>query len=164
MSRSAVAAVLVSLSLLVACDQRSVPVQIAEVVRHESGILAPRPQGLSLDPDPRVLRFIDAASVRQPLTVEVRPTTEGPPKSAETRSLGGTDMPFELTELGTYSGGTEYRLRVWRKTDAGWIEVTAQQQSDATPPDFAAAWAVLEGAQLDAQRDPESDNDGWPAG
>jgi hypothetical protein len=131
------------------CKKAHERVEIAEWVTHDSGLVAPRPVGLSLESSPKVLRFVDKRLVRQPLTIEIRHTNDAPLETAEVRALAGAKVHYQVDLLGAYSGGTEYRLRAWRESDQGWIQLTAQQQREQGPPDFAEGWAVLAGARFE---------------
>jgi hypothetical protein len=140
---------LVALLLLGACDQKGESLETVGKVRHENGLVVPRLAFLDPALGAEGLLFTDNRDIRQPLTVDVALSPVGPPEEAQRRGLDGAEAYYAIEELGSYSGGTEYRIRAWRPVGSEWIVLTAEQQNEGSAPDFAAAWAMLRGARVE---------------
>jgi len=125
------------------------PLAMVGEARHSNGLVVPYPEELEPGEGPDGFRFTDRRDLRRPRFVAIALTDAAPPDEAEPTSFGGPETRLLVEELGSGSGGMEYRLSAWRPVHEGWIAMLAEQQREGDAPNFATPWAMMEGARVE---------------
>ncbi len=136
-----------ALLTIVACNQNGDTMSFDGEVRHENGLSASRPAGFKEMKTPSGFVFTESGDMRSPRTVRVDLSASEPQLTdTEKRSVGGIEVTYAVSELGSGSGGTEYELQAIKPSGGSWIVLKAIEQTEEAEPAFLAGWAVLEKA------------------
>ncbi len=137
------------IGLLAACNQNGEAMSFDGDVRHENGLTVSRPAGFSETKTGSGFAFTENGDMRSPRTITVETVTAQPALTdAKRKTLGGADVAYAVTDIGSGSGGTEYELQAVKAAARGWIVLKATEQTEGGEPAFTAGWAVLETATV----------------
>ena len=133
---------------LCACKAAS-PVSLGPDMVHTNGLVAACPEGFEADVTEGGFVFAEAGSLRAPREIRLalvpHPVDLVSPRG---RIVADERVPFVVHGGEGGSGGGEYELIAVRPMEAGYLVMTAFEQSE-TVPSFDAAWATLEHATLE---------------
>lgn len=93
----------------------------------------------------------DAASMRNPLEIEIVLRIDEPPGAwPETKHLGNVVARYRTEVAAGGSGGDEHTLTAWISCSTGYVVVHQFQQLEPPKePDFSPAWTVLGAAHCE---------------
>lgn len=133
---------------LCACKAAS-PVSLGPDMVHTNGLVAASPEGFDAEVTAGGFVFAEVGSLRAPREIRLalvpRPVDLVGPRS---RIVDDERVPFVVRGGEGGSGGGEYELTAVRPMKAGYLVMTAFEQSE-TVPSFDAAWATLEYVTLE---------------
>jgi hypothetical protein len=133
---------------LAACQLETSTVKMAEVLRHENGLIVNRPEGYIAEKTETGFAMAQSEELRSPLTlhIDVFPNGKRPNVAPSWFGLFGFRYRVDKSEGG--SGGAFYQLTAVHPLQQCWLVLSAQQQSENEPPSFLEAWAVLDNASV----------------
>jgi hypothetical protein len=141
-------AMLTLCSLLAACQLETSVVRMAEVLRHENGLIVSRPIGYDAQRTEIGYTMTRSGEFRSPLTFRIEILANGKQPDVPPSWFGLFGFRYRIRHYDGGSGGSEYTLTAMHPLQQCWIVLTANQQAADSQPSFLEAWAVLDYASV----------------
>lgn len=140
------------LLLAVSCEEPAeFDVTLHEELRHADGLVVRRPDRYHVIESVEGIAFQEDGNIRSARHVRVTRRTRAPSIAPEgSRDLpGGATARYAMETGEGGSGGTEYKLTVWRPAGDAWIVVSETAQAELGEPGFFVAWALIDQARIE---------------
>jgi hypothetical protein len=132
--------------LAAACQLETSTVKMVEVLRHEKGLIINRPAGYVAQKTETGFAMAQSDNLRSPLTFHIGVFANGKQPNVAQSWFGLFGFRYRVDKTEGGSGGENYELTAMHPLQHCWLVLSAQQQSENSPPNFLEAWAVLDNA------------------